>query len=238
MKGLLLAFGFLTRLPVPSVSADPKAFAAAIRCYPVVGLVVGTLVAGAGWLGSLADPWVGALAALACWVGVTGALHLDGLADVADGVGAAHGDRSRLIAVMADPRVGSFGVVAIVLQLLAKLVLLHGAAGAGWLPFVLVPFAARMGPLAWARWVRPLKPAGLGATVASAVRARDLWGWAAVLAAACVAVPSLIVAPLLIGAAAAWFRRRLGGITGDAHGAGIELVETGLLVALVTIGQG
>lgn len=238
MKGLLLALSFLTRVPVPSGSADPEAFAAAIRCYPIVGLVVGALVAGAGWLGSLADPWVGALAALACWVGVTGALHLDGLADVADGVGAAHGDRSRLIAVMADPHVGSFGVVAIVLQLLAKLVLLHGAAGVGWLPVVLVPFAARMGPLAWARWLPPLKPAGLGATVASAVRARDLWGWAAVLAAACVAVPFLIVAPLLIAAAAAWFRRRLGGITGDAHGAGIELVETGLLVALVTIGQG
>ncbi|MBB3910492.1 adenosylcobinamide-GDP ribazoletransferase [Sphingomonas desiccabilis] len=237
MKGLLLALGFLTRLPVPSGAASPEAFAAAIRCYPLVGLVVGAFVAGAGWLGNLADPWVGALAALVCWVAVTGALHLDGLADVADGVGAAHGDRSRLVAVMADPHVGSFGVAAIVLQLLAKLILLHGAASAGGLPLLLVPFAARLGPLAWARWLRPLKRAGLGATVASAVRPRDLWGWGAVLAAACVGAPFLVVTPLLIALAAAWFRARLGGITGDAHGAGIELVETGLLVALVAIGQ-
>jgi adenosylcobinamide-GDP ribazoletransferase len=234
VKRLLLAIGFLTRLPVPSLVSDSQDFAAAIRWYPVVGLIVGALVAGAGWLGALVDPWAGALAALACWVGVTGALHLDGLADVSDGIGAAHGDRSRLLAVMADPHVGSFGVVAIVLQLMAKLVLLHALSGA-WLVLVLVPFAARVGPLAWARWLPALKP-GLGEAVARAVRPRDLWGWALVLAGACVGAPALVAAPLLILGIGLWLRQRLGGVTGDAHGAGIELVETGLLLALV-IGQ-
>ena len=234
MKGLMVAFGFLTRLPMPRIEMGAEDFAAAIRFYPIVGLAIGLLVAAAGWLGALVDPWIGACAALLTWIAVTGALHLDGLADLADGLGAAHGDRTRLLAVMADPHIGSFGVVAIVGQMLAKLVLLH-AVGVGW-GLVLVPFAARMGPLAWARLLPPLRPGGLGAAVAGAVRARDLLGWGLLLVLAAVAVPALIALPLLVLGVAAWFRRTLGGVTGDAHGAGIEIVETGLLVALAVAG--
>ncbi|MEG3159266.1 adenosylcobinamide-GDP ribazoletransferase [Sphingomonas sp. LB2R24] len=234
MKRLIIAFGFLTRLPMLGVDVEAEDFAAAIRCYPVVGLAIGLIVAAAGWLGTLVDPWTGACAALLAWIAVTGALHLDGLADLADGLGAAHGDRTRLLAVMADPHIGSFGVVAIVGQVLAKLVLLH-AAGMGW-TLILVPCAARMGPLVWARLLPPLRPGGLGAAVAGAVRTRDLLGWGLVLALAAVAVPALVALPLLTLGVAAWLRRTLGGVTGDAHGAGIEIVETGLLVALSVAG--
>ncbi|PZQ62788.1 MAG: adenosylcobinamide-GDP ribazoletransferase [Sphingomonas taxi] len=238
MKRLLIAIGFLTRLPVPRVDGDAADVAAAIRWYPVAGVIVGLAVAGAGWLGlewpgAARDPWLGALAALVAWVAVTGALHLDGLADVADGVGAAHGDRARMLAVMRDPQVGSFGVVAIGVQLLAKLVLLHALAG-DW-RVAAVPFAARIAPLAWARWLAPLGD-GLGARVAAAVRRRDVLGWGAVLAGGCVLVPPLVAAPLLALVAAPWFRARLGGVNGDAHGAGIEVIETGLLLALVAAG--
>lgn len=233
MRRLLLAIGFLTRLPVPRVVVEPGDFAAAIRWYPLVGLIVGALVASAGWAGARVDPWLGALAALAMWTWVTGALHLDGLADLSDGLGAAHGDPKRLLAVMADPHVGSFGVVALVLQLLAKFVLLHATLGSGaWWPIALVPLAARMGPLAWARWLPLLQP-GMGAAVQGAVRVRDLCGWALVLAGAAVALPALVAAPLLMLGYGAWLWRRIGGVTGDAHGAGIELIETGLLLALV-----
>ncbi|MEG3177137.1 adenosylcobinamide-GDP ribazoletransferase [Sphingomonas sp. RB3P16] len=236
MKRLLVAFAFLTRLPLPRVSGDAADFAAAIRYYPIVGLVIGAIVAGAGWTGGLIDPWIGALAALLSWVAITGALHLDGLADLADGLGAAHRERARLLAVMADPHVGSFGVVAIVLQLLAKLVLLHAVGTLGWGLLVLVPFAARIGPLGWARWLPPLRD-GLGARVAAAVRARDLIGWALVLGGAAVVLHALVAAPLAIAAFGLWLRRRIGGITGDCHGAGIELVETALLLAIVAAGR-
>jgi adenosylcobinamide-GDP ribazoletransferase len=236
MKRLIVAFGFLTRLPMPRVEADGDDFAAAIRWYPVVGLAIGGLVAGAGWAGGQLDPWVGALAALAVWVAVTGALHLDGLGDLADGLGARHADRARFLAVMADPHIGSFGVVAIVLQLLAKLVLLHavlpGSAGA----VVVIPFAARVGPLAWARWLPPLRE-GLGSAVAKAARRRDVLGWTAVIVGAAVVVPALAAAPLLIAGWGWWLKRRVGGVSGDCHGAGIELVETGLLLALLVAGR-
>ena len=240
MRRLVVAFGFLTRLPMPRVRVAPDGFAEAIRFYPIVGLAIGAFVALAGWLGALVDPWTGAFAALLVWTAVTGALHLDGLADLADGLGAAHGDRTRLIAVMADPHVGSFGVVAIVAQMLAKLVLLHAIGTMGgtmggtttWWAVAGVPLVARMGPLAWAVLLPPLKAGGLGAAVAGAVRTRDLIGWGTLLALVGVMVPALLVAPLVILGFAAWLRRTLGGVTGDAHGAGIEIVETGLLLAL------
>jgi adenosylcobinamide-GDP ribazoletransferase len=69
--------------------------------------------------------------------------------------------------------------------------------------------------------------------VASAVRPRDLIGWLALLALATVAAPPLLAAPLLVAAYGMWCRHRLGGINGDAHGAGIELVESALLAALL-----
>lgn len=232
MRWLIVALGFLTRLPVPRIAAGADDFAAAIRLYPLVGLAIGAIVTAAGMAGARFDPWIGALAALIAWVWVTGALHLDGLGDLADGLGAAHGDRQRLIAVMADPHVGSFGVVAIVLQLLAKLVLLHAIlSGDAW-RLLAVPAVARLGPLLWARVMPPLKASGLGAAVAGAVRARDLAGWLLVLAGATVVWPALLAGPLAIAALAMWFRRRLGGMTGDAHGAGIELIESGLLLVL------
>lgn len=240
MRRFVAALGFLTRLPVPRVALEASDFAGAVRLYPLAGLAVGAVVAGAGWAGGLIDPWAGALAALAAWVWVTGALHLDGLGDVADGLGAAHGDRQRLLAVMADPHIGSFGVVAIVLQLLAKLVLLHAlphaSAAAGWLALPAVAAAARIGPLLWARALPPLKSVGLGADIAGAVRWRDIAGWGLLLAGGAALLPALLAAPLLIALVLLWLRRRLGGITGDGHGAGIELVETGLLLALVAFG--
>jgi adenosylcobinamide-GDP ribazoletransferase len=231
MKRLVVAIQFLTRLPTPRIASEPHDFVASIRWFPAIGLLIGCCVAGAGWIGLLRDPWTGALASLVAWVAVTGALHLDGLGDVADGAGAAHGDRTRMLAAMADPHIGSFGVVAIVLQLLAKLVLLH-AVLANLSPWMLVPvpFAARIGPLVWARWLTPLHD-GLGARFAYAVRLRDVIGWCAVLAGWAVTAPAMLAAVPVIPAWGWWVKHRLAGISGDSHGAGIEMVETALLLA-------
>ena len=233
VKRLLLALGFLTRLPVPRVEASQEDFARAVRVYPLAGVAIGLVVAGAGWVGSLADAWVGALAALLGWVWITGALHLDGLGDLADGLGAAHGDRSRMLVAMADPHIGSFGVVAIALQLAAKLVLLHLLLPDYWPAIIATPFAARIGPLVWARWLVPLRPGGLGATIVDAVRLRDVVGWTAALAAASALLPPLLAVPVAVAVLGIWFDRRVGGVTGDVHGAGIELTETAALLAFV-----
>lgn len=232
MKGLIVALQFLTRLPMPRITVSSDEFAASMRWFPAAGLVVGAIVAGAAWAGAPLDSWTGALLALTAWVLVTGALHLDGLGDVADASGAAHKDKQRLLAVLADPHVGSFGVTAIALQLLAKLVLLHAAIVQGaFLALALIPFAARIAPLAWTRWLPPLHQ-GLGARFRGAIRPIDLLVWGAVLLAAAWRFPALLALLPMAALWGWWIVRRIGGISGDGHGAGIELMETALLLAL------
>lgn len=232
MKGLVIALRFLTRLPMPQVAMDPARFAASMRWFPVAGIAVGAVVAVSFRLSACVDSWIAALAGLAAWVAVTGALHLDGLSDLADAKGAAHRDPERLLAVMADPHIGSFGVVALVLQLLAKLVLLQLLPPAQWVALLLIPFVARIGPLVWTRWLPQLR-AGLAGTFAGIVRRSDIAVYLLAWAAMCWLVPALIVAPLAIGGWGLWLKRALGGVSGDCHGAGIELVETALLTAVV-----
>lgn len=234
VRGLVIAVQFLTRLPAPALrDFDPAEMPSAIRWFPAVGLLIGAIVAGAWWLGGRVDPWLGGLLGLAAWVLVTGALHLDGLGDLADALGASHRDPDRLLAVMKDPHVGSFGVIALVLQCAAKLVLLALLASrVGPWPLLLVPVLARIGPLAWTRWL-PSLGSGMAERFAWAVRPADIlfWAFAAVLAVAL--FPPLAMAAPLIAGWALWLRARLGGVSGDCHGAGIELVETGLLLSLL-----
>jgi len=235
MKGLIVAIQFLTRLPTPRIAVSSDEFAASMRWFPAVGLIVGALVAGAGWAGARIDPWTGALFSLIIWVAVTGALHLDGLGDIADASGAAHKDRGHLLAVLSDPHVGSFAVVTIVLQLFAKLVLLHAVLDAGaFVAIALIPFAARIGPLVWSRALPDLH-AGLGSRFRNAVRPIDFIIWSLMLVAAAWFSPSLLVAPMIFLLWGWWLLRNIGGISGDGHGAGIELGESLLLAAALLL---
>lgn len=233
-RQLLLATAFLTRLPMPQPKrVTPAEFAASVRWFPVVGLIIGTVVAVATAAGARVDPWLGALLGLLAWVLVTGGLHLDGLADLSDALGAAHRDKERLIAVLSDPRIGSFGVLALILQIAAKLVLLKLLAERGALPMLpLVAMAARIGPMIWTYWLPPLKP-GLGASLGTTIHRQPIFLWSLVLFAIGIAIPALAIAALLLPAWLLFLRRQVGGISGDGHGAGIELVEAGLLLALV-----
>jgi adenosylcobinamide-GDP ribazoletransferase len=231
MKGLVVAIQFLTRLPTPRLAVSGDEFAASMRWFPAVGLIVGAIVAAGGWAGARIDPWTGALSALVLWVTVTGALHLDGLGDIADARGAAHRDRERMIAAMSDPHAGSFAVVTIALQLVAKLVLLHALIENGaFAAIALVPFAARIGPLGWSRWLPDLH-SGLGSHFRGVIRPVDLAIPAVFLAVASFWSPSLLATPFILLGWGWWLRRKIGGISGDGHGAGIEVTESLLLLA-------
>ncbi|POZ61288.1 adenosylcobinamide-GDP ribazoletransferase [Chromobacterium alticapitis] len=236
MRGLILAVQFLTRLPTPQLAEfKPEWLAASARWFPAVGVIVGALLLAALHLGSLIDPWLAALLALLVWVGVTGGLHLDGLADLADALGAAHRSRERFFEVLKDPHLGSFGVLSLILAIAAKLVLLMLIARQGGLAWglLLVPAWARGFAVIWSATLPAIAPgsgerfswrkdwAGMGLNLTALL---VLSAWLA---------PALLPAPL---AGLAWWlflKRRLGGMTGDCLGAGVEIGEIAMLGLLL-----
>ena len=234
LRRAFLALQFLTRLPTPQYQDfERDDLSRSAFWFPAVGIVIGLLVAAAVWLGALVDPWFGAFLGVLAWTWITGALHLDGLGDLVDGLGAAHRNPERLHAVMADPNTGTFAVVAIVLQLMAKLVALHALASPvyPW-SIALLTAAARLAPLYWSSSLPPLG-GGSGQRFAWHVEKRAIWSWAVLLILIAMARPTLLLcAPAML--AWRWFlSSRLGGQTGDALGAGIEIIETVGLFALV-----
>jgi adenosylcobinamide-GDP ribazoletransferase len=230
MRGLILATQFLTRLPVPALpDFQPEEQARSVAWFPLVGVLVGMVVAACVWLGTQFDPWLGALFGLVAWVAVTGALHLDGLSDLADALGGAHRDPDRLLAILADPHAGVFGIVAVAMQLLTKLVLLMLAARLEqYVLLLLVPAWARLGVLWWAG-LPSIKP-GLGERFAWRSSPWIPWFWLLLLGASSLACPILLAAPLALLLWRRFLSVRLGGMTGDALGAGVEVTESLLLL--------
>ena len=142
MKSLLVALGFLTAIPVRTGAPAPGDLGRSGMCFPLVGLALGVVLVAAQYaLVELFPPLLTATLVVALWAAFTGGLHLDGLADCADGL-LATAMRERRLEILRDPRVGAFGVVALTLFLLLKvhavaaLLSLDGASSwnsGGWL---------------------------------------------------------------------------------------------------------
>jgi adenosylcobinamide-GDP ribazoletransferase len=236
------AIGFLTRLPVPgSAPLGGPGFAAAAPWFPAVGAVLGGAVGGVAAGLALAVPaLLAATLAVALELVLTGALHVDGLADSADGLGG-H-DRERSLQIMRDHALGAYGASALTLDLLAKVVALGALAGDGAVLPVVAAFAlSRAAPLPLAAalpYARPgpgtgraltdhLGPGGAAAGVALAtvIAAATTGPWAAA---------TLACAAAVAGAIGLLARKRLGGVTGDVMGAAIELSATLALIVAVS----
>jgi adenosylcobinamide-GDP ribazoletransferase len=232
-------------LPVPALEDfSAEEFSRSSAWFPFVGLAIGVVVSLILLVCSHRSAALAAAIGLLAWVWMTGALHLDGLADLSDALAAAHRDPQKFFAVLADPHLGAFGVVSIVLMLILKLTglaeLPSAASGttrvAMLIAFPLIPAWARLGPLAWSRWLRSLKP-GQGDRFAWHLHIGWIAFWVVVLLAASVAVaPILCVAPIVIAAWGGWLKWRLGGTTGDCLGAGVEITEVVLVYALALVG--
>lgn len=247
------AFQFLTRIPVNvQLPYSDDLFRRSTVYYPIVGLVIGMLLAVTGWLLGLAIPAAPAsVLVLGAWVAVTGALHLDGLMDTADGL-LSHRPRERMLEIMKDSRVGAMGVVAGVLLLMMKGSLLLSLVSDkdGFLAFLVVaPIWSRWFAVwAIAGWPYAREGAGLGSLFASVTRSEasraTAWAFAASVvvfmalrfplweAIAYTAGVSFMTGLLGYGLARA-MARKLGGLTGDTYGALIELLECAVLLAAV-----
>lgn len=234
------ALAFLTRIPLGrGVSLAGGDVAAGAPFFPLVGAAVGaavaaTLVLAAGPLSAL----TAAALALAAGTLLTGAMHLDALADTADALGAP--TRERALEIMRDHSTGANGAAAIALDLLLKAgALAELAAGDGWRGVVAAAAFARAVPLGLAASLPYARPgaSGLGRVLTDRLTRRRAARGTVVAAAVAGLLLGSGALPLLATTAAtgalllAWFRRRYGGVTGDMLGASVELAETLALVA-------
>ena len=248
MDGLRLALSWLTVLPVRGpAEVDRRVAAAAIRWAPAAGLLLGALATGLLFgLARIGVPaLVAALLVLAATALATRGMHLDGLADTADGLGC-YGPPERALAVMRDGGAGPFAVVTLVLVLgLQAAALARLAAEPGRWPAVVVAVLAGRCAFAWCcrRGVPAARPDGLGALVAGTQPwFAGVLGAVAVAAASVAAVPArpwqgplgVLLAAALVVLLAAHTRRRFGGVTGDVLGAAAELASTAVLVVTAT----
>jgi adenosylcobinamide-GDP ribazoletransferase len=242
---LRVALMLMTRLPVRRVRDPVPELHDARWAFPLAGLPLGLAAwaVHAGLLGLGASTALAAGAALLTLVLLTGGLHFDGLADCADGAGAGP-DRARRLEIMRDSRIGSYGVLALILTLgLWWAALAQTGHDAGLLAFLGLAVASRVALLAVLCALPPAREDGLGAAAARNGDAGATHGWGALLPSAALALVALallgwagVVAALGVAAAATtlalWARHRLGGQTGDVLGAVQVLGETAGWVAL------
>jgi adenosylcobinamide-GDP ribazoletransferase len=236
---LRLAAGFLTILPVLGARpSTPNEVAASFRWSPLIGFVLGAILAGEDWiLRQIVGRALSAALVVMTLAAITGALHLDGLADTADALGAGN-DRDRALAIMRDSQIGSFGAIALFFVLALKLLALTSACGGRMLALYLAPGLGRWAMVAIADRLDYLRGQGAGATLLAVPGARALSAASAIVIVAllpilrhralCAVVTAVVLSCLL----RVIYRRWLGGITGDMLGAAGELVETAVLIAV------
>ncbi|MGN8144527.1 adenosylcobinamide-GDP ribazoletransferase [Pseudomonas sp. 22105] len=240
MLPLWIALQFLSSLPIrlPGMPA-PEQLGRSLLFYPLVGLLFGVILWALNIALAGAPLLLHAALLLTVWVLLSGALHLDGLADSADAWLGGFGDRERTLTIMKDPRSGPIAVVTLVLVLLLKfaalLALIEQQQGIALIIVPLIGRAALLGLFLTTSYVRA---GGLGQALADHLPRKAGWQVLAVSATACVVIAGFnaVVALLLAVVVFIWLRhlmvRRLGGTTGDTAGALLELLEMSVLVGL------
>ncbi|MEC9343085.1 MAG: adenosylcobinamide-GDP ribazoletransferase, partial [Pseudomonadota bacterium] len=242
---LLAVLHFFTTLPFPvfiARRADHKSgLARAAHWFPVAGLVIGTAIASV-WLAaaSALPAWVAAGVAIGAGMALTGALHEDGLADCADGLGG--GERERALEIMRDSRIGTYGVVAILLSVgLRWSVLATLPVSAGVVALIAAHAVSRAAIVIALRFSSYARTEGTGSLVAAGVTTGKGIVTLAIALAIAVSLAGLPgIAAFLAGLAASALvllrmERRINGYTGDVLGAMQQAAEIAVLLALTAL---
>jgi adenosylcobinamide-GDP ribazoletransferase len=245
MRLFFTAFQFLTIIPLPfSLNYQDGDMGRSMRWFPLVGLVLGGMLAGLHYcLRFIFPEEIVALLLVAILALATGALHLDGLADVFDGFGA-RGSKERFLEVMKDSGTGAIGAAALFLGLLLKYqALLHLPPALKYGGIVLFPAAARFSQVLMTVGSKRARADGLGAGIISSAGGLEAFlATATVLAAAFALLGPAGIVCCLVVALFAWlsrsyFHRRLGGVTGDIIGCTSELSEILALLTIIATGN-
>jgi adenosylcobinamide-GDP ribazoletransferase len=229
---IAVAFQFLTRLPVPPVVFAPDGLARAVKFFPLVGLAIGS---GAALVGKVLVLHLGrpvtALAVLLYLVLITGCLHEDALADLADSLGG--WTQEQRLAILHDSHLGSYGGTALVLSLLSRAALLAGLPLAQFTAYMVSAHVlCRWSMLPLSYYLPPAREReGQGARIAGLTSAATLAaGSLFTIVTVVVALRKAAIAPLLCAmviplVSSFFYMRKLGGVTGDCFGATNQLTE-------------
>ncbi|HHE64662.1 MAG TPA: adenosylcobinamide-GDP ribazoletransferase [Bacteroidetes bacterium] len=238
MNSLLLALQFLTIIPVNhSFTASDRQLGNSILFYPVIGLLIGSILAFSSVMLANIPLQIQSAIILILWVLLTGGLHLDGLADCADAWVGGLGNKQRSLEIMKDPTAGPIAVVVLVLLLLLKCLLIsyileHQALAA----LVMTPVMGRLSILILMLSTRYIRTAGLGEKLVtnlplSATKTISLSGiLVSIYLLGIIPISFMLLIIWLISSQA---KKRLGGVTGDVYGASVELVEVSVLLGIL-----
>jgi adenosylcobinamide-GDP ribazoletransferase len=229
---IAVAFQFLTRLPVPPLTFAPDGLARSVKFFPLVGLVIGS---GAALLQKVVGPHLGrpasAVVVLLFLVLITGCLHEDGLADVADSLGGRNPEQR--LTILRDSRIGAYGAAALVFSLLSRAVLLAGLPMEHFTAYLISAHVlCRWSTLPLSYYLPPARESeGQGARIAKLTSAPSLIiGSLFTIVTVVVALRKAAIAPVLSAIAipllsSLFYMRKFGGITGDCFGATNQLTE-------------
>jgi len=243
-RRLATAATFLTRLPWVArwASGAPAELAHSVRYFPLIGALIGLLVGAVFYsLSALLPATLSAILALTIGVLLTGAFHEDGLADTADGLGGSF-ERARKLEIMRDSRLGTYGTLALILLMLAKVSALAALAPASAIGALVAAHSlARFSSLPLIIWL-PYVREGSHKPLAEGVGMPDLliaFSLTVVLLICSVGLSNtlllLALSGLVVALSGRYFKQQLGGITGDCLGASNQLTELTVLIALCAL---
>ncbi len=230
---LVLAFQLMTRLPMPAVPYSAEAMAESAAYFPLVGLLVGGCAALVRIvLRTHLPASLAVLAVLLTTVLLTGALHEDGMADAADAFGAG-GAREKILQILKDSRIGSYGALALIFSVGARYVLLLSLPESRFTAYAICAHVlCRWTALPLAMWLPAANDGvGQGSKLAGQVPLRTLMIGSALAALICFPllrahlIAPLLVSGLVVVLTGIYYKRRIGGITGDCFGATNQLTE-------------
>jgi adenosylcobinamide-GDP ribazoletransferase len=246
MKRFFAAMRFLTILPVPAGWAgDEKTLAHSVPCFPLVGLLIGLIAAGFDYAVGLALPVLPASAlTVMLLICLTGGLHMDGLADTADGFFSAR-PRDKMMEIMRDSRIGVMGVLAVVFAVLLKVTLLANlSAPSRWAVVLLMPLAGRAAVVQIMTTLPYARPEGGLVSLFAGGRSRRhcFWAWGLLFAVAGwlvqgIGLAAAALALMITALFMLYSRGKIGGHTGDTLGAACELAEIAPLLAAAMYSQ-
>jgi adenosylcobinamide-GDP ribazoletransferase len=235
-----LAAVFLTILPIAPVRTESTAdVAASFGWFPLVGFILGLALCALDWtLKPLFGDAMRAVWIVMTLAAITGALHLDGLADTGDAL-AAGTDRARVLGILRDSRIGTFGAIALIFVIVLKVFAIAGSVGPQrYAAIYMAPGLARWAMVALTSGLDYLRAEGAGSAMLARDRRRNLK--VATITSVIALIPvvmfhalrACMIAALVILALRSFYRRWLGGVTGDLIGAAGEIVETAVLIAV------